>query len=40
MGVARRQIAEKMGLGESGLDAGQWKKVVKEQVMRYLVSMR
>jgi 8-oxo-dGTP pyrophosphatase MutT (NUDIX family) len=37
MGVARRLISEKMGLGDDGLDESKWKKIVKEHVMHYLV---
>lgn len=38
MGVARRQIAERMQLGNGELDDGKWKKLVKEAVMKYLVG--
>lgn len=39
MGLARRQITEKMGLAEGELDGGKWKKVAKEHVMKYLVRL-
>ena len=39
MGFARRLISDKMGLGDDGLDESQWKRVVKESVMHYLVSL-
>ena len=38
MGLARRLISEKMGLGDDGLDESKWRKIVKEHVMHYLVS--
>lgn len=38
MGLARRLISQKMGLGDEGLDESKWKKAVKELVLGYLVS--
>jgi len=39
MAIARRSISVKMGLGEDGLDGGEWKGMVKGLVQRALVSV-
>ena len=38
LGLARRLISQKMGLGDEGLDESGWKKVVKGLVLGYMVS--
>ena len=38
MAIARRSISREIGLGETGLDGGGWKTVVKEAVTAALVS--
>lgn len=38
MGIARKQVAVKLGLGENGLDEQPWKGLVKQHVSNALVS--
>lgn len=39
MGIARKEVAVKMGLGEDGLDEKRWKGLVKEHVTAALVGL-